>query len=232
MKPRERSVSQFGLEQELVLILRRQLHRVFGHGFIFAQSECPLGRRVADIAVCSFNDKRATARLPSAIARLSALDAHLLAGILTGRRTMRQLASQSYLSADATDARLGRLVRLGLVKMHRTRYAPTGWEAHLPAALYAIEAKLSNWREAVAQASYYRQFVDKAYVALPESFRHVPAISRECTRAGIGLILVSTSGGVDAVLQARSSSRIPPRRTAFAVASLCRLVLKEGHAGV
>lgn len=227
-----KALEVFALEHQLVAVLREQLHEVFGTGYIFAQRECPLGARIADIAVCSFNEKPAVGGLPRAIARLSAMDAHLLAEIVGFRYTAAQLAARSFVPLSTVESKVASLIRLGLVERIHGRFAPTGWEAHLPAALYAIEAKLSDWRGAVAQAAYYRQFVDKSYVALPEKFQSSSALFRECRRLRLGLILVSTSGAVRTCIPARSSRVAATWRAAFAVFSLRRFMSETGHEAI
>jgi hypothetical protein len=224
------SLSGFVLEKQLVSALRKKLASLFGDSYLFTRQEWSLGGRIADIAVCSFHAKPSTKGLPIGIARLNMVDGRILAELVLARATARSLARHLFLPFAMTEHRLARLVRLGLVQYDHRAYAPTGWEAHLPAALYAIEAKLSDWRSAVRQAAYYKQFVDKSYVALPDTFKHVLELHRECRRRGLGLILVSGSGAVEAPVDAKTSTkRIASRRAAFAVAALSRMV-SEAHA--
>lgn len=76
----------------------------------------------------------------------------------------------------------------------------------------AVEAKLSDWRRAIRQATVYKMAADFVFIALPQR-----AISGECmsacTAAGIGAIAVPRRG------RARFVLRAPPNR-----AQLRRLV--------
>ncbi len=56
----------------------------------------------------------------------------------------------------------------------------------------AVEAKLSRWRDALAQAATYQRYADRVFVALPErfagnAFRHAD----EFRAAGVGLLRVN-----------------------------------------
>jgi len=77
-------------------------------------------------------------------------------------------------------------------------YATAPWVINDPIELVAIEAKITRWREALAQAHRYRAFADRTYVALPsEIIDRTEAIGECAHRMGIGLIAVtSTSASV------------------------------------
>jgi hypothetical protein len=56
----------------------------------------------------------------------------------------------------------------------------------------AIEAKLTRWRDALAQAVEYRRFADDVYVALTESSAQAAVRHRdEFRKAGVGLMSVN-----------------------------------------
>jgi DNA-binding helix-hairpin-helix protein with protein kinase domain len=61
-------------------------------------------------------------------------------------------------------------------------------------SIFAIEAKLYNWRKALKQAYRNKLFADRAYVALPEESA-APAICQiqEFHHASVGLIIVSNT---------------------------------------
>lgn len=88
---------------------------------------------------------------------------------------------------------LERLARLGTVSK-----AETGEFFLIPSAfpdvtVISIEAKLYQWREALAQAKSYMVFSDYAYMALPEGLVNSNrSILPTCEQEGIGLISVSS----------------------------------------
>ncbi len=61
-------------------------------------------------------------------------------------------------------------------------------------SLFAIEAKLHDWRTALRQAYRNKLFADKTFVALPEQFsKSAIANIIEFRRVSVGLILVGSS---------------------------------------
>lgn len=68
--------------------------------------------------------------------------------------------------------------------------------------LYAIEAKLSNWREAIEQAEDTKKFADYSYVAMDADFvnKRKDKLISEFSEKNIGLILVNNNGEVKKVV--------------------------------
>jgi hypothetical protein len=63
------------------------------------------------------------------------------------------------------------------------------------AEVIAVEAKLHRWREAIEQATTYRRFANRSFVALPRATIEGSAqISEACRERGLGLIAVWSSG--------------------------------------
>lgn len=64
--------------------------------------------------------------------------------------------------------------------------------ARLPkASILSIEAKLTRWKDAIAQAQYYLSFSNAALIAMPtEVINKTPQLRKECQQHGLGLMAV------------------------------------------
>lgn len=77
--------------------------------------------------------------------------------------------------------------------------------------LVAVELKLTNWKEALAQAMHYQLAAQKSYVAMPLSKAHAPMRSRSrFERQGVGVLAVAPDGDVRILIDARESDRRLP----------------------
>lgn len=88
-----------------------------------------------------------------------------------------------------------------------------------PSELWAFEAKLARWQEALDQARAYQRYADRAFVVLPLATSSAACRNLSSFRsAGVGLILVDR-GRATVVLRARRSSEHDWRRE-FALSRL------------
>ncbi|MBI4393985.1 MAG: hypothetical protein HY556_09360 [Euryarchaeota archaeon] len=79
------------------------------------------------------------------------------------------------------------------------------------ATILAVELKLTDWREALAQASHYQTAAHESYVAMPLENTFAPMRQRgKWERAGVGLLGVDMEGGVRVVKPSRASERRLP----------------------
>lgn len=64
--------------------------------------------------------------------------------------------------------------------------------------LYAIEAKIKDWKRALYQATRYAEFADQSWVLLDNHYR-IPAINQlaEFSKRNIGLLTLSNNGDVE-----------------------------------
>lgn len=89
-----------------------------------------------------------------------------------------------------TDPTLKWLTRRRVIRVRgRTVEVNKAWTRKLH--IVAVEAKLSRWRDALAQAATYRRYADRVFVALPAhsaaiAFKH----AHEFRAAGVGLLRV------------------------------------------
>jgi hypothetical protein len=151
--------------------------------------ELVVGSSVADLVLLSGGKRSFTFPSP-----LSVSESVVLAVVRRqdGSMTSEDLAALG----DGRDIQrtVRRLVLQGVLREteHGVR-APKRW--WISGALYAIEAKLVRWRDALDQAVRYRGFADASFVALPEAYACAAMDGeREFKQAGVGLVLVTTCG--------------------------------------
>lgn len=89
--------------------------------------------------------------------------------------------------------------------------------------LVAIELKLEDWREALAQAMHYQVAAHRAYIAMPLDHAILPLRQRSrLERQGIGLLGVHPLGEVRTLVEARESARRLPFLTTHTLAQWFR----------
>jgi hypothetical protein len=202
----------FDLERHMLAPLAEGLPHLLGLGdgrTVRILREPTMGLIIPDLLVGSWRPDLA----PRAYAATTLIDAHVRALIeRDGVVTPDAIRARLYLSPNAAAAAEGRLVRHGLISRCDTSARDTsatceGGVRHLtgkenvawtltPGAetsgldIVAIEAKLSRWREAVAQARSYLTFADRAFVVLDGNrVTASAALLGAVTAAGVGLVL-------------------------------------------
>lgn len=86
--------------------------------------------------------------------------------------------------------------------------------------LVAVELKLEDWREALAQAMHYQLAAHKAYIAMPLDQAILPLRQRSrLERQGVGLLAVPPLGEVRTLLEAKESNRRLPFLTKHTLAA-------------
>jgi hypothetical protein len=125
---------------------------------------------------------------------LNAVSRHILAWLSAQKVASgeAQLREELFISHNAAASAVSALKRIGAVAQRESGEVELCAEFHLSNSvkLIAIEIKLRRWREALAQAISYRQFADKAYVALDGNQVKVNADMRAVFAThGIGLLM-------------------------------------------
>ena len=161
---------------------------VFGSTGAQYRREVELGSRIADIVAWA-SPEVADGETLASLKRASVGDLAVLAHLLERPLSARTLAERTFASVDAVEARMWTLDRWGLVSRERSTYAVGVWADRLPTEVVAVEAKLEDWRSAVAQASYYARFADAAWVLLPADASAARGARDACREAGVGLLL-------------------------------------------
>jgi hypothetical protein len=213
----------FRRESDLVELLSSRIEAVVGCGrHTFVQAEWGLGPRIADLVVAVFDSCPRPSRELTNLARISLLEARVAAELLTRPLRSATVGERLRLEVDVAKAALSNLEKLGLASSERGAWSVTKWARCIPSEIVVFEAKLVDWRSAVAQAEYYRSFADRAYVAMPSTMTTEDHLRPACRKAGVGLVALEPTGGTEVVSRASARSPSPARRRAFAVEVLRR----------
>ncbi|MEP6766644.1 MAG: hypothetical protein ABJB66_20175 [Gemmatimonadaceae bacterium] len=142
-----------------------------------------------------------------------------------GTSEIAELQEQLGLNATSTARSLKKLHHAGLVDWTyadtavATRFA----EQVLDIEIIAIEAKLTRWREALEQATAYKTFCDRAFVAMDANqFVLTPDCEKNFTENRVGLI-VCDGDRIEQLIHAPSGNERNPQRAraALRVAASC-----------
>jgi len=150
--------------------------------------EFPGANGIADLLVVSSVGSRLHARLSSGLPFLRSLtDARVAAAIPRGRDLdWRRLAPIVDMSERQVGSTLNRLVSAGVVIRHgglvrrNIAMAPVG-------RMYALEAKVSDWRKGMSQALRYSTWSDAAGVVLAEAPQNIEQAKLRARTLGLGL---------------------------------------------
>ena len=182
----------FELEAQLCQVLTRQVLSALGISRpVTMLGEVQVGFVIPDLVfVCS-----ATAPEQPRF-EFTGFESWIIADLLRARaRRSETLAERIFARPERTAEALRRLERRGVV--HRSSRAAFMLRDWFPreSEVFAVEAKLARWRDAVDQAAEYLGFANRSYVALPtETIDRSDAILRACKKRGLGLLSVSPDG--------------------------------------
>ncbi len=200
--------SEFRREVDLVDALQKRSRTVTGGNSHFVTTGLPVGSRIADVVICVFDVRPRKTRQLLALSRLSGFELRLLAELLGRKLKLRTIAARMGVSEKTLTVTASRLVRRDLIRVSNDKTVSlAGWARYLPVRIYFIEAKLSRWRSALLQASYYRQFGDSAFVALPATLGRRRDIRAACKGAKVGLLLVSPKGKLEVSVRLATQQR-------------------------
>lgn len=205
-------MAAYGLEKEMIPDLLTSVHQLFGRPGPYAVAcEVPDGSRVVDMMYAAFGEHPSgldeATSLGRALSRLSLAQMMVLAQLWRHRKlSVRRLSEMMFIPEDVLLRQYLRpMKRLGLTEqVTRSSWQVADWGVWKPEALVAIEAKLTDWREALGQAVDNRKRADYSYIALPAahlSERH--PLWSDARRAGVGVIHLDPTRGAQIVLRAR-----------------------------
>jgi hypothetical protein len=170
--------------------------------------EVPSSAGVPDIVLLEI-DKAAVAGRSGAAPLVEAIDIRLMLAVACGRTPTKHFRGIDELSilagvgsAHLRRTVLPRLVEDGHLLADGDCWAPRYRFRSLAKRIVTVEAKLRDWRGAIAQASRHTAAADAAWVAL--DVRAVaPAVKNAewFSTYGVGLLAVSTSGSVERLIQ-------------------------------
>jgi hypothetical protein len=168
-----------------------------------SEREVAAGRRIADV-VLLLADNAASER--TIADELSVGECVVLATLRRrGRLTRETLIEATGAAERALHATLQKLERRGLLTQTRTGKISLVRSWTRSASLVAFEAKLHKWRDALAQACWYRRYADASYVVLPIAHAKAAMSSAdEFLAAGVGLLVFDMKTIYCAIPAARS----------------------------
>lgn len=193
----------FRTEADFVTALHKALVDVAVGARMSSEREVAAGRRIADL-VLLLADSPASER---AIAdELSVGECVVLATLRRrGRLAQAALVEATGSSEGALRTTLQKLERRGFLTQTRTGKVSLVPSWTRSASLVAFEAKLHKWRDALAQARWYRKYADTSYVVLPIAQANAAMkASDEFLAAGVGLLVFDVTTLYLAIPAARS----------------------------
>lgn len=190
----------FARESDLVSVLLGDISKQFLSKFDYFAKELPVGSRWVDLAFAILRDNNQQvsweledfSKFQRAFRALSMVELRYLSFLIGNRGVSIHKMMDAFLlsSNEIRERFLDKFLDSGLVeRSSRYTYKATNWVLLEPEKIIAVEAKLSNWNEALMQALDYRIFADYCYVALDGE--HWKDKHRFIFKMrGIGLILV------------------------------------------
>jgi hypothetical protein len=177
------------------------------------------------------------------LSRLSMAQTMVLALIWREKKvSASRLSAMTYVGLDELrEGYLEPFCRAGLVDQEGRSWVVGSWGEARPGHLIAVEAKLTDWREAIWQAKDNRGRADYSYVALPKVSRRRTReeLIKSAREQGVGVVELHPRGEAEIVLKARKTpSDVCIQKWQLAVRLLAdssrtnsRWTLIEGSAG-
>lgn len=170
---------------------------------LFVATEVTNRSRVVDVALADTHHPSTvvpdwSSYLPG-FRKLDGRRTSLLAIVWRERRvSLDRLSDITWTPVERLEPDLREMSRLGLIDInHRGTLRPTAWSEWSPGSLIAIEAKLTDWRGALSQATDHLAWADYSYIAMPaDGPLAMPAVRRALREEGIGGLLVDSSSDV------------------------------------
>ena len=178
--------TSFPNEDTLQRYLFTEASPVEGKPYSWARREMPIGGRIPDVVIVSFEHAPPRNLWPR---RFSFRHAAIMA-VLRQRPnlTIKSVARRCYETEERISLAVADLLHAGAIEEHRPgihRLSPA--VSRLQVQVTAIEAKLTRWSEALAQAQTYTEFADHVFVALDASCSISTKVRTAFRRAGVGL---------------------------------------------
>jgi hypothetical protein len=161
----------FEREHELVAALAAQHRRLWPAAQMRrVKAERGYGRGVVDLVVLDFDAALLNARLEAGLPPVAVSQAYLVGALrAAGSVTRDEIGRLDREVSERTNRRVvqaleasGHVVEVDGLLSLRATMRPT------LRRLVAIEAKLTDWRGGILQASRYHAFADQVYLAMPE----------------------------------------------------------------
>lgn len=154
--------------------------------------ELPIGSTIADLVIIYHPSAHHWPAAP-----LSVAESAVLASIRHRGGSHTSRIGKDIAMSAATVRRLvdGRLSSLGLVRKSNDDFVTGRGTWAKRSKVIAIEAKLTRWRKALAQAQTYQRYANQSYVLLPRQVAEVAVENRQTFEdAGVGLLSFDSKG--------------------------------------
>jgi hypothetical protein len=157
----------------------------------------PIGAGMPDLLAISWNPRVV------AIADQNIANAAILAYLrAVGCARFETIISRLGWAAASVAGSLDALVQASVVVRDSERFSlDPAWRSILPEVV-AIEAKVVDWRKAIAQAARNQLFAHRSFVALPTHVAERAAADSDLCKLGIGVLGVEADGTVSIVREA------------------------------
>lgn len=117
--------------------------------------------------------------------------------------TLETLTERLRIRSHSLGIRLDALIESELLTASSRAFSLAArWRNVLPEVV-TVEAKVSNWRRATAQAARNRVFCHRSLVALPEAQAHLAASDQALRWHGIGIISIDRNGDTKMLRRSR-----------------------------
>jgi len=181
----------FRFERELQLVLAGLNFELSpSAATVVGRREVRVGTRIPDLVYVSFQPRIVRDLWPK---RASYRHAHVL-WLLRRDGALKEeaIASKTYSRLDRVRSLVGDLLKTGAVVCQESGYLTLSQAmAGISVEIYAVEAKLQRWRQALNQAESYLSFAHQAFVAMDATATpRTQAVITEFESRGIGLIAV------------------------------------------
>lgn len=178
-------------EKELQIDLTARDLGVLDFSTQFIRREVSIGECIPDVVIVGIQDSSVIINYPKKITSHHIFILWLIK--ISKQITPDEVAERSFQRLSKVNQIIDDLVNSGIIIRNETGELKVQEPiASLQTEVVAIEAKLSNWRQAFEQAKRYQEFADKVIVAMDadRTPRQLP-ILEEFSRQKIGLCAVS-----------------------------------------
>lgn len=187
---------KFKAESDLIRVLKQKLINVYNRNHIEIFEEVSLGYGIADIVICDYTESQRKTK-PDNIT-LSRTDANIYNIIKnSGIVSFDILYDTTRSSQKSISTSLKKLINCRYIKQNGDSFIINKTYKLPFRNVFAIEAKLKNWKRALNQAHRYKWFAEYAFVVMDAHYAE-PAINNLdlFKRYNVGLATISPDGSL------------------------------------
>ncbi|PGX23263.1 hypothetical protein COE08_00875 [Priestia megaterium] len=229
----------FKLEKEMIPVLEENIQSIVSHANtkeLVISKELPVNYRMVDFAIADIyyekNYKLKSLYYKTALNKINMEELDVLSNFYhkkINKTTIHHLKKKLRMSPQVIkETYLEKFINLGLIKqISPYTYVLTEWANIEVKYIFAIEAKLSKWHEALLQAKDNLAFADYSYVALDANVNITPEIKNEFLISNIGIILIKENGDLTILQKPKKNKLFNENDYKLQRLRLCRDLLCE-----